>query len=350
MREETPNNRPRAQLRVWPEQRRLALWAALLISGPLGILVATALNLWILTPLSLVPVGLGLRLIGWVEIDDDHLVHHCIVGQTTSIEFSQVREIGLGMRHDSAKKWWFPEVELVNGSSVKFSILKSRSGKQAVVAVEEIFAACMERMPSESEDQFTTVTESDDGELEFFLSPGYDAYLREKAENPQSVIPKPVKPAPQPVQRRPALSREPQTVHGDFSPVSRAEEAPEVFTPRALISREAKAEGDAVWQAFAQAAATAEQPKTQRGLDALPAKLRTAPQASPPETQSVETQPTETHPVEAFPDEVSSTSAVLTTAPAELAVALPPVVIEHPAEPQPATDGDRHFTSLFRRM
>ena len=215
--------------------RRRLFWRLLLAIGPLAMVGVVLLGYAIVAPIFLIPVLIGLRLIGWAEVDNEHLRHERLIGASTKIAFSEIREVGLGMDVQSAKKWWYPEVETTAGTSVAFVMLKSRSGKEAVASVEAIFTACMERMPDEAEDNFTTVTASEDGELEFFLSPGYDAYLREKAANPD-VAPVEVPVAEAPIQHTPMVARPPHQTFCDDAPQA-DEDAPEVFTPRALTDR-----------------------------------------------------------------------------------------------------------------
>jgi|GEM_PF-6455870 len=215
--------------------RRRVFWCLLLAIGPLAMAGVVLLGYAIVAPIFLIPVLIGLRLVGWAEVDNEHLRHERLIGASNTIAFSEIREVGLGMDVRSAQKWWYPEVETTAGTSVAFVMLKSRSGKEAVASVEAIFGACVERMPDEAEDSFTTVTASDDGELEFFLSPGYDAYLREKADNPDAApVEVPVDEAP--IQHTPMATRPPHQAFCDDAPQA-DEDAPEVFTPRALTDR-----------------------------------------------------------------------------------------------------------------
>lgn len=234
---QTGGTRSTTTVRVLPTLTRQLLSASLVLAGPITIVLVVAAGLWLLMPLCLLPVVAGVRLIGWAEIDAEKLSHHRLLGASESVQFSEVREVGLGMDQTSRGKWWYPEVESANGQSLKFLMLKSRSGKRTVAKVEEVFTACMEHMPDASSDPFSTVTTSEDGELEFFLSPGYDSYLREKAEGSsalEATTPEPVRVPQAP----PKSARLPHETFCEPALDSKSDEpTPEVFTPRALTDR-----------------------------------------------------------------------------------------------------------------
>ena len=242
--------------------------------------VSVVLGYPLVAPMFVVPILFGLRLVGWAEIDDAQLSHERLIGTSDVISFSQIREVGLGMDPRSSKKWWYPEVETTEGASIPFVMLKSRSGKDAVTYVEAIFEACMERMPDEAEDQFTHVTTSEDGELEFFLSPGYDAYLREKAENPEQDAPLAVVDHGTAAPSAPLATRQPHPTFCEPEVTSVEEEAPEVFTPRALTDRRNTASLTVVDDRFVERSGT---DRRQVPSGALPAVV-----IEPPATQIVQ--------------------------------------------------------------
>ena len=288
-------------VRVWPSARRRTLWAAPFIAGPIAMVALIAVGYPLVAPVLVVPMLAVLRLVGWAEIDGQRLRHEQLIGRSTSIDFAQIREVGLGMDPGSAKKWWYPEVETIEGVSIPFVMLKSRSGKDAVASVEAIFEACMERMPDEAEDQFTNVTTSEDGELEFFLSPGYDAYLREKAENPDEGEPMVVEESHAPVQVAPIATRQPHPTFCEADSPGSTEDAPEVFTPRALTDRRKATSLTVVDDGFVERSG---QDRRQAQAGALPAVV----------------------------------------------IEQPPTQIMHPTTPAPeAKASGRQFTSLFRR-
>jgi len=216
-----------------------ALCLLLVIAGPLGVVMSLAFGLWMIAPLWVLCTLAGARLIGWAEIDEEAVSHRRLIGDSTSVPFDHIREVGLGMHQVKKTKWWYPEIETTDGNSVKFLMLKSPSGKRTIACVQEIFEACMARIPQEGEDQFTSVTVSEDGELEFLLSPGYDEFRRDRAANgDQEVV---VAPAPEPTpepQQRTTATRAPHLTLCE--PVEKSEideDAPEVFTPRPLNDR-----------------------------------------------------------------------------------------------------------------
>ncbi len=290
-----------SSVRVWPSLRRRSLWAGVLIAGPIAMAVSIVLGYPLVAVVFVLPMLVVLRLIGWAEIDEQELRHERLIGASESIGFAQIREVGLGMDPRSAKKWWYPEVETTEGASIPFDMLKSRSGKDAVACAEAIFEACMERMPAEAEDQFTNVTTSEDGELEFFLSPGYDAYLREKAENPDDDQQLLVKNSEAPVPVVPTATRQPHPTFCETDAPANTEEAPEVFTPRALTDRRTSKSLTVVDEGFVERSG---QDRRQAPSGALPAVV----------------------------------------------IEQPPTQIVHPTTPAPdAKASGRQFTSLFRR-
>jgi len=230
-------------VRVWPPLASRVLCLLLVIAGPLGVVTSVAVGWWFIAPIWAVLTLIGARFVGWVEIDDETIAHRRLIGESHSVPFSQIREVGLGMHQVRKTKLWYPEVETEDGRSFKFLMLKSASGSSTIARVQEIFDACMEQMPSQDEDAFTTVTTSADGELEFLLTPGYDAFRREQAEaGAEEVVAAEVeKPSESPVSERhltlcePAAPAVPESVDdSDVETQLEEEEEPEVFTPRPL--------------------------------------------------------------------------------------------------------------------
>ncbi len=167
-------------VRVWPPMFSRIACFVMVVLGPVGLIAALAGGHWIAAIVCALLPLLGARLIGWVEVRGPMLRHRRLIGESTSVPFASVREVGLGMHQVGRSKWWYPEIETIDGTSVKFLMLKSLSGKQTIDRIETIFNAGMASMPKKLEDEFTSVTV--EGDLEFFLSPGYDAYRRDKAE------------------------------------------------------------------------------------------------------------------------------------------------------------------------
>ena len=307
-------------VRVWPSMVKRGIWLGGIVLGVVVAVAALVTGNWFVAPLGALFVFLSIRLVGWVEISDDTLTDQRLIGDTVSVMFSDVREVGLGMHQVRNSKSWYPEIETLDGNSVKLLSLKSYSGTETITRIEKIFSTCMAMMPEEEEDQFTTVTQSEDGELEFELSPGYDAYLREKAnaaEEDQVAAPEPVQQQPQP--SVPTSRRAPHLTLVDSTEAAEpAEDAPEVFTPKPMVERRKKKQSlTVVKEGFVERAEAA---------------LRA-------EALSKESVPTEQKLVPLpLPANVSK---------------LPAVVIEQPATPaaeaEVANEPETQFTSLFRR-
>lgn len=335
-----------AFVRIWPPVLSCVACVVLVVGGLLGMLVALANGYWIAAALcALLPLP-GAALIGWVEIDNGMLRHRHLVGDSTSVPFALVREVGLGMHQVRGKKFWYPEIETADGKSVKFLSLRSLSGKATIARVETIFATGMAAMPKTPEDEFTTKTTS--GDLEFFLTPGYDAYLRDKAEDesverltghvseqlstPDSFgkpqAPEPVHPA--------QLARHLSLVEA-APPIGQSatdddETTVDVFTPAPLVLAPTR---EVDWREFQPGQTNAQSPPASEA----------APVVADRETQSREQRPKSLRHLAAVrsapsPEEPSPAPTTSATPP------LIPVVIETPnSKPEP----DRQFTSLFKR-
>lgn len=217
------------EVRIWPPLASRVLCLLAILAGPIGVIGGLAFAYWIVALCSAFMPLLGARLVGWVEVHEDELRHRRLMGDSTIVRFSDVREVGLGLHHVGRTRWWYPELKLSSGESVKFLMLKSLSGRRTVARVEEIFAAAKHAMPDAPEDEFTSVTESSDGELEFFLSPGYDAFRRERAKATVETLKIETPIAQQPELFVVAASPEPP------EPPVVQEDAPEVFVPGPLV-------------------------------------------------------------------------------------------------------------------
>ncbi len=237
--------------RVWPPITSRLMCLVLIVAGTFGVVAGIFTGNLIVAGISALVPLLGARLVGWVEIEGDNLRHRRLIGDSTVLRFSDVREVGLGMHQVRKSKWWYPEVETKSGESIKFLMLKSLSGKDTIARIEKIFATGMAALPDKSEDEFTTVTTS--GDLEFLLTPGYDEFKRERAEavqqSQQSGIEfgLPQGPAIEPAVAAPVVPVAPERhlrlmpeVAPELLP-SPEEPAPEVFEPRSWNDPEPQA-------------------------------------------------------------------------------------------------------------
>ena len=318
-------------VRVWPSLVNRGLWFVGILVGAFVVVATIANGYLFLAPLGLLLIFLTARLIGWVEIQDGELRNRELMGETQTVAFSDIREVGLGMHQVRNSKWWYPEVETLAGASVKLLSLKSYSGTETIARVEQIFATCMEYMPKEEEDQFRTVTATEVGELE--LSPGYDAYLREQANNPEpesAQTPTPV--VEQPTTQVPTTRRQPHLTLVDANSTDEPDEdAPEVFTPQPMVDRRNENKLTVVTEEFV------ERVEDRREVNAEP--------PSPEADKSVEEEA-----AAQLEWQRAAIAMLASNKPAKKK--LPPVVIETPTAAKSKSEGEEsstQFTSLFRR-
>ncbi len=229
--------------KIWPSRSNLVKCIVLVVFG-LGLGISSALAAeWILAGIASVLVVYGACSIGWVEIEGDRLTHRRLVrgGTARAIE---IREIGLGVQRVKTTKWWFPVIDTHSGDSIDLGSLKSVSRKRAQARVERIHALLETASASpaggpvfaeksnEQPDSIESAEPEADPASDFDLTPGYTAYLREKAleEAAAAAAAPPAPAAPQ----APAVEVAPVAVAADSpapQPVAQ-EPAPQVFEPQ----------------------------------------------------------------------------------------------------------------------
>ena len=228
--------------KIWPSRSNLVKCIFLVVFG-LGLGVSSALSAeWIPAGIASVLVVYGACSIGWVEIEGDRITHRRLVRGGTA-RVIEIREIGLGVQRVKATKWWFPVIDTHSGDSIDLGSLKSVSRKRAEARVERIHALLdtasaspaggpvFAQKADEQGDFDETVEPEVDPTSDFDLTPGYTAYLREKAlEEAAAAAAAPPAPAPQ----APAVEVAPVAVAATTpaqSPVAH-EPAPQVFEPQ----------------------------------------------------------------------------------------------------------------------
>ncbi len=280
-------------VRVYPPMWTRIISLLLIVSGVVGILVCLVIGQWIAAVVCALLPLLGASMVRWVEVGEHQFTERRLLGDTNSVRFEDVREVGIGMHQVRKTKWWYPEISTLDGSSVKFESLRSRSGTRTIARVEEIFQACKSRLPEVTEEvPIEAITVGEDGELQF-VAAGYETYLREKArEESEASAANASMPAPEPEVVEPAAPAPRLTIAVESPPdIGEIDEEPDVFEPAPLIAK----------------------PKKKRS------HLSVVPDLAPPPIP-----------------------------------AAPPTVIEQPTEvfgaPRKSDDAaDRNFTSLFRR-
>ena len=237
--------------KIWPSRSNLVKCIVLVVFG-LGLGISSALAAeWIPAGIASVLVVYGACSIGWVEIEGDRLTHRRLVrgGTARAIE---IREIGLGVQRVKTTKWWFPVIDTHSGDSIDLGSLKSVSRKRAQARVERIHALLETASASpaggpvfaeksnEQQDSTESAEPEADPASDFDLTPGYTAYLREKALEEAAVAaaapPAPAAPQAPAVEVAPvvvaAASPAPQSVAHEPAPqVFEPQPAPQVFEP-----------------------------------------------------------------------------------------------------------------------
>ena len=237
--------------KIWPSRSNLVKCIVLVVFG-LGLGISSALAAeWIPAGIASVLVVYGACSIGWVEIEGDRLTHRRLVrgGTARAIE---IREIGLGVQRVKTTKWWFPVIDTHSGDSIDLGSLKSVSRKRAQARVERIHALLETASASpaggpvfaeksnEQQDSTESAEPEADPASDFDLTPGYTAYLREKALEEAAAAaaapPAPAAPQAPAVEVAPvavaAASPAPQSVAHEPAPqVFEPQPAPQVFEP-----------------------------------------------------------------------------------------------------------------------
>jgi|GEM_PF-6082739 len=178
--------------KIWPSRSNVVKCVILVLVG-LGLGISSALVAdWVPAGISLVLFLYGSCSIGWVEIEGDRITHRRLV-RGGSARLIEIREIGLGVQRVKTSKWWFPVIDTHDGRSIDLASLKSLSRKRAEARVQRIHSMLESASAVRSDgptfakilggqdEAVETVESEDDPTDDFDLTPGYTAYLREKA-------------------------------------------------------------------------------------------------------------------------------------------------------------------------
>ena len=236
---------PTRAVRVWPPASTRLFWLLLIILGPIGIVAGLIFGVWPLAIIAAILPLVAIRLIGWVEVHEDRFVDRRLIGESQTVLFDSVREVGIGMHQNRKSKKWYPEISTLDGNSVKFRSLMSASGKTTIDRVDQMYQACKARLPVTPEEvPVEAVSVGKDGELEFAIAPSYENYLRERAKeeaNPNVSL------APLPERQPPPVPEEstepaPRLLVAVESPpdIGEIDEEPDVFEPAPLTPKREK--------------------------------------------------------------------------------------------------------------
>ena len=225
--------------KIWPSRSNVVKCVILVLVG-LGLGISSALVAdWVPAGISLVLFLYGSCSIGWVEIEGDRITHRRLV-RGGSARLIEIREIGLGVQRVKTSKWWFPVIDTHDGRSIDLASLKSLSRKRAEARVQRIHSMLESASAVRSDgptfakilggqdEAVETVESEDDPTDDFDLTPGYTAYLREKALEEAAAA-----------SAAPPTLTTPEAPIADLAPVAAVAVADSVPTPAPLASEPA---------------------------------------------------------------------------------------------------------------
>ena len=154
---------------------------------------------WLFAGFGLLLLGVGLFQYGSVEVNEDEVVLKRIVA-SVSVPRDDIAQISLANYQQKRTKYWYPFVETYSGDHLKLTSVASTSQQNAMNRINELISilgatgsqragAPDPHNPIFASGPATAAAPAPEPDpMEFNLTPGYDAYLREKAEEEAAAL------------------------------------------------------------------------------------------------------------------------------------------------------------------
>lgn len=145
---------------------------------------------WVFASFGGALVIFGLGQFGGVVIDENGLRDERLVGGV-SVDAANIAGVSADYFEKGPHKIWFPLIETHSGEDIKLTNVATPSQKDAYQRVHNIRDVLSESLTSEVDEYESAEAgsgglylpaEEEHAEIEFNMTPGYDAYLREKAQ------------------------------------------------------------------------------------------------------------------------------------------------------------------------